>query len=396
MLPKKLPRGIDIVRFKLKDGTEAPRYRARVYWQYKQISVGTFDELKFAKAARDKAQLEVINGTFIPPKDRRRMHYERLAAEQAKAVTVAQWSEQWLEGLESNPERAISPNTISTYRTALKHIIGPLGSLSLSEVTEAQISAIVASLRSSKPATARSVTRVAKSMFNAAIDAEVGGLTANPAARIKAPAARARQDDEVPELSEVKRIAAAMPEDLRLAVYLAAVCALRLGECLGLQRGDLDLDAPAGPDLYVRRQWLARSRPPAYSEPKSGSARAVAIPSQLVPMIRKHLANMENTAPDAPLFPLPKDNTRPIGHDAFRVHWRKAREGIRPGLAFHSLRHFGSTAYNRAGGTSVETGKRLGQRSPEVIVRYQHGSRVRDHEIAERMGKRLNLGDLLG
>src|SRR5699024_528140 len=50
--------------------------------------------------------------------------------------------------------------------------------------------------------------------------------------------------------SEIQAVAAAVPERLRFAVFLAAVCGLRLGEVTALRRHDLDLGAGI---VHVRR-----------------------------------------------------------------------------------------------------------------------------------------------
>src|SRR5947207_2860655 len=73
--------------------------------------------------------------------------------------------------------------------------------------------------------------------------------------------------------SDVERAAAAMPTGLEATVLLALWAHLRIGEVLGLQRGDIDLDAGT---LAVQRQVVEiRSRGPIVVEPKMGSRRVV-------------------------------------------------------------------------------------------------------------------------
>ena len=70
----------------------------------------------------------------------------------------------------------------------------------------------------------------------------------------------------------------AMPDRLRIAVPLAAWCALRLGEVLGLERRDLEhLDDPEKAVLHVRRQFNVKANtltpPKADSESQSKAFR---------------------------------------------------------------------------------------------------------------------------
>lgn len=61
--------------------------------------------------------------------------------------------------------------------------------------------------------------------------------------RIKSPVVKTSRDALNAEISEIKIIYEAMPPRLQLAIYLAGVMGLRIGEILALQRCDIDLDA---------------------------------------------------------------------------------------------------------------------------------------------------------
>ena len=100
---------------------------------------------------------------------------------------------------------------------------------------------------------------------------------------------------------EVKSFAEAMPAHLRIAVPLAAWCALRMGEVLGLQRRDLEhLDDPSRATLHVRRQWNSQAK--SLTLPKAGSARSIAIPAALLPAVVMHLGTFTGRDRTAPVL----------------------------------------------------------------------------------------------
>lgn len=181
-------------------------------------------------------------------------------------------------------------------------------------------------------------------------------------------------------------MAQAMPEPLRIAVLLGAWCAMRQGEVLGLQRRDFrNLDDPDNATVVIDRQWNAKATPPAYTPPKAGSHRELAIAADLVPMIRDHLERFTPLEPEAPVLPRRGRPDLPVSQSSFDSAWRKARETVRPGFRFHSLRHTGLTEYARTGATLAELKERGGHSSADVAMRYQHASKERDRANTARM-----------
>src|SRR5690606_22897351 len=141
-----------------------------------------------------------------------------------------------------NPDR--SRATVVSYRSVLKsHVLDDLGHLQLADLTTERVAEHldVLSRRPSKRhpgarvnGVAPNVVIVLRSMINAAVKAKAGGLEA-----FEFPAApkhkRVRPEDEhgdVASPEEVRAFSEAMPDYLRIAVPLAAWCALRIGELL--------------------------------------------------------------------------------------------------------------------------------------------------------------------
>lgn len=377
---KKLPRGID----RRRNGW----YRARISVDGRQYLLGEWPTITDAKTALNIAWAQKAAGTFIPPAERRRLRKAAREREATEQVTVSQWADVWLESLADGPIPR-TPGTIRTYRSNLDvHVLPLMGEKRLIEVTEKDINNVVDAIRVEGGPWAN-VARTLRSMFHTAADKHVGGLTESPVkvSIPKAPAAKSMSGDKpIPTPDQVRQIAENMPANMGIAVMLAAWCALRLGEVFGLQRQDFsNLNHPDKASVSVRRQWSSKATPPAYADPKAGSARTVAIPASLVPVIVAHLDRFTSAAADAPLIPSVRDPERPMSQSAFDRAWRDARKPVYPGLRFHDLRHVGLTTYAQQGATLQELMRRGGHKSIEVAMRYQHADDARDRALTGQL-----------
>ena len=379
---KKLPQGVQIVR---------GQYRLRLSYRGTQYSIGTFDTLGDAKAAREIARSEMARGIFVPPAQRRQEIRDAELQDAISAVTVADWAEDWLQRLESVGK---SPGTTRSYRSTLNvHVLPVIGEHRLVDVTREDIDALVDGVRESKGPW-QNVARTLRTMFRTAIAADVGGLTVSPV-RVIVPKARASDSIDTEQIAtpaEVRAMAEGMPAGLRIAIPLAAWCALRQGEVLGLQRRDLEhLDDPARATLHVRRQWHSKTTPPGYAPPKAGSARSVSIPPSLLPALREHLQQHAGPGREGPLLPSPRNPQVPISQTSLDREWRSAREAAgRAGFRMHWLRHTGLTAYAQQGATQAELMRRGGHLNPDAAARYQHATVERDRALTAKLNQVLD------
>lgn len=385
--PAKMPRGISV--------NPGGAYRVRVYWRGKQHSIGAFTTIGDAKAAQAIARSEMARGIFIPPSQLQRDRASLDVIDLITATTVAQWADDWLTRLaDANRTEA----TTRSYRSTLNaHVIPAIGAMRLIDVTSADIDAMLARLKAS-PGAWTNTARVTRSLFLAAISAGAGGITVTPfATHIQSTRSKRVRGIDRANLAtdvEVLAMANAMPEHLAIAVMLGAWCAMRQGEVLGLQRHDFrSLDDPADATVEIERQWNAKATPPRYTGPKAGSIREVSIPAGLVPMIREHLEQFTPPGDNAPLLPRRGRPDMPISQSSFDLAWRKARETVRPGFRFHSLRHTGLTEYARTGATLAELKERGGHVSGDTALMYQHSSKERDRANTARMNVKVNGGD---
>lgn len=380
-----LPRGI--VRYR-------DRYRVRVTVDGQRIVVGDYDTPGEARNALTLAQADILRGTFVSPAERRaaaRAAREKARADSRKAeeesLTISQWAGIWLRQL---ADAGRSQSTLITRRSTLRaHILPTIGSRTLAKLRQDDVDELLRSRHS--PAVRTNVASTLRAMLRAAASQGAGGLTAVPV-RIPVPkpnTSAALDASRIATPEQVRALCEAMPPRLALAPMLAAMMALRLGEVLGLQRGDVEgLENAGGAVLHVVRQWSSKTTGgAAYTPPKAGSAGALAIPDVLVPMIAEHLERYVGGDAHAPLFTA-AGAERPLSQTAFDRHWRKAREvaGME-GYRFHDLRHTGLTMYARTGATLVEIMARGRHRNPDVAVRYQHATMERDRTNAARLGQ---------
>ncbi len=179
-------------------------------------------------------------------------------------------------------------------------------------------------------------------------------------------------------LDELTTMTAAMPDRYAAMIPLTAWCALRFGEVAELRRKDLDLTAGL---VRVSRGVTRVGKQTYIGTPKAESKRKVNIPPHLMPMIKDHLRDHVGRADTALLFPAASGGN--LAPSTLYRHFYKARDAAgRPDLHWHDLRHTGATLAARAGATLTEQMARLGHKTPQMAIRYQHAAADRDKVIA--------------
>ena len=300
-------------------------------------------------------------------------------------TTVRVYADAWLAERRVRG-RPLAPRTVDTYRHSLDMWILPfLGEMPLRTLTPAVVRRWHAEVAASTGTTA---TRQAYALLHAILNTAVAddAIGRNPC-RIRGAGQPHTPERPLIDPADVERAAAAMPAGLEATVLLALWAHLRIGEVLGLQRGDIDLDAGT---LTVHRQVVeVRGRGPIVVEPKMGSRRVVHLPQPAVDAIRRHLDAMGPMLPTARLFRRPDGNELRLMH--LEWYWRKARKiaGI-DHAHFHDLRHAGLTMSAQVGATLAEVMRRAGHSSAAAAIRYQHAADKRDREIAERLSVLAN------
>lgn len=386
----KLPRGISLYRGR--------RYRVRLTVDGEIHSLGVYDTLTDAKAALAIAHAEKVRGTFVPPAHQRAAR--RAEAERAvrESVTLERWAELWLEHLR---EQGGAESSIVTHRSVLRaHVLPVLGGARLIDIEPSDIDELIAGVRA-RPSkrnpkakangVAPNVLRTLRACLNVAV---TRGLIPVSPVRAEVPARRVRPadpDGDVATPEEIEAMTQAMPEHLRIAIPLAAWCSLRLGEVLGLQRGDLQhIRDPDRAVLHVRRQVNSKAPGAPLTPPKADSARSVAIPSFMLEALVEHLEEHVGDGRDAPVLTHPKRKRERVSQTTFDRHWRVSRAAAgRPTFRFHDLRHTGLTMYAQQGATLAELLHRGGHTDVSVALRYQHATAERDRALTKRLAAAL-------
>ena len=189
------------------------------------------------------------------------------------------------------------------------------------------------------------------------------------------------------------KIVAAMPAHYATPIRLAFAAHLRLGELLGLQRGDFDETAGT---LLVERQAIVIDKATTYTPTKTGQARTVALPPSAVTMMAEHMKERNGAArfPRSLMFTRP--DGQPITRHAIQQAWKKAAKKVgAEQFHLHDVRHAGLTLAAQSGATTRELMSRAGHRTAAASMTYQHVAAERNSIIAARMDALAN-GAILG
>lgn len=299
------------------------------------------------------------------------------AVERSDAVTLRGYADKWIE------QRALRSRTRAHYRSMLDRLILPeLGDAKIVTLTPARVREWHADLGDDRPTRNAHAYALLHAICATAVQDEV--LDANPCRIRAAMQTSRRREVDILTPTEVNRLAAKMPPELRASVLVAAWCGLRWGETSELRRKDVSDDHSV---LRIRRAVTYRGGRFEVGPPKTAAGvRDVTVPPHIRPTLKAHLRNHVGRSGDALLF-----GDGDGGHlraDRYRTHWEKARAGIgKPNLRVHDLRHVGSVLAAQSGATTAELMHRLGHATPAMALKYQHVAEGRDAEIARRLSK---------
>lgn len=360
----------------------------------------TFETKEDAEAWLTDERRLISAGTWASPA-------ERKALRVSKVLTFGEYAPAWLEGRKVKG-RPLADRTRTGYRDLLDdHILPTFKDVPLKAITPEMVDHWYELCAVGRPTTQARAYSLLRTILGTAVDR---GLikTANPAkVRGGGSAQRAKRikPATIPELS---KIVAAMPEERRLMIQLAAWCGLRFGELAELRRKDVDTRAKI---IKVRRGVVRFSEEGDDGErrmvvkakdPKTeAGTRDVPIPPHVLADVRTHL--LEHAAPgrDGLLFPGKEGhhlspssfygNAAVIDPKSGKVKrkghgWYAARQAAgRDDLRLHDLRHTGLTNAAVAGATIAELMALAGHSTPQAALRYQHAAQDRMQDLAAKL-----------
>lgn len=186
-------------------------------------------------------------------------------------------------------------------------------------------------------------------------------------------------------MAELEAAVSATTERHQLALLLPAWCQLRRGEVLGLQRRDVDvLHGTIRIERSVVRPMVGEV---VVGPPKTAAGqRTLAVPTNMLPALKKHLERFVAPEPEACLFTSTAGG-RMLPSTLDRI-WQRARHAIGgPDLFYHDLRHSGLTWSAASGASVAELMRRGGHANPTAALRYQHATEDRDRVIADALAE---------
>lgn len=171
---------------------------------------------------------------------------------------------------------------------------------------------------------------------------------------------------------------------LRALVLVAWWTSARLGELLALRWEDLSFETGR---LRIHRQVVWHGRELVEAPPKLHSHRTIAVSDLGLDVLRAVYDAAGRPPPSERIFKGCAD--QPLAHHSVSQAWKYARlkAGL-PQFRFHDLRHGSATEYSRNGATLRDVMKRLGHKTVNAAMVYQHASDERDAEIVARMAAR--------
>jgi integrase len=326
-----------------------------------------------------KEKCAATGETWKPPK-------ERATEKRAKVLTLSEYGKTVIA------QRVLKPRTRIEYEAKWSQLIEPqLGSLAVRDLSPTAVRAWYSALDPRLATRNGHAYGVLSMICNTAV--RDGLLDRNPCQIVGATNAKPKRKVRIASTVELHAIADKLGSQpstaqLRAAVLLAAWCGLRFGEVSELRRKDLNKDCSV---LTVTRAVTHRADPNAAdakaerckidSTKGNEDQRKVTIPPHIRADVVEHLANYVGTEPDSLLFKPVRGGCHlhdRVFNDTFK---RAAKDIGRQDLSAHDLRRFAGSK-NAQVATLTENMARLGHKTVEAALRYQHSESGRDAAVA--------------
>ena len=351
----------------------------------------------------------------------------RLAGELENTPTLKEWSETWLS---QHLGDDASPVTIANYRYLLSSRILPqLGDKLLPDLTPAILTDWLHNLRKDKRKTTRlpdeklkgprrgsrqlvtdaqlakplSVKTAlnyygcVKTMLAAAV--RTGLLEYNPMDRVPRPKKRKKKKATLPESEVVALLQLIITEaetPLKLAVLLAMLCSLRLGEVGALKYSSVDWDAGT---ITVDRSLKYTPATGAFiAETKTDAGdRVITLPPSMIRILREAMWQDVMEEQDDPEawkgsgWIVHSRHGARVNKDTPSKWFRKFADAHGyQGLTFHGLRHVHASVLLQHNVDLQSVSFRMGHSDPSVTLRaYADAMPARDQEAAATMDRLL-------
>lgn len=324
---------------------------------------------------RDYKERCVATGeTWKPPS-------ERAVEKKAKVLTLSEY------GATVIAQRKLGTRTRIEYEAKWTQLIEPaLGRLAVRDLTASAVREWFANLDPKKATRNGHAYGILSMICNTAV--RDGLLDRSPCQVVGASNPKVAKQVRIPTTVELHAIAGKLASDESTArfaalVLLAGWCGLRYGEVSELRRKDFNADCSV---LSVSRGVTHRSGQCIIGTTKTGEQeRVVTIPPHIREDVKAHLANHVGSNPESLLFRPARGgchlNDRVFNKDVFQ----KAAQSVgRQDLSAHDLRRFAGSK-NAQVATLTENMARLGHKTVDAALRYQHSESGRDAIVAANL-----------
>lgn len=305
-------------------------------------------------------------------------------------LTVATFLDRWLEEA-IKPRR--KPSTYQSYGQYVRlHISPMIGDLRLGKLNARDIQALLVD-RQRYGLAPRSVSYILTILRMALRQAEKWDLVPRNVAELVDRPATSTFTATVLTPEHARRLVDAAHEDrLDGLITVGVALGLRKGEMLGLQWGDVDLEAGT---LRVRQQIQRVDKKPQFVPPKSESGkRTIALPATCIAALRNHqLRQVEDRLlagsrwrGDEWQLVFPSTIGTPMdGRNLDRSFHRLLNRAGLPHMRFHDLRHSAGTIMMAMGIPQRVVMGILGHSSMQMTTRYLHALPELMRDAADQM-----------
>ena len=213
----------------------------------------------------------------------------------------------------------VAINTRAMYNNVIeRHLLPEIGDLYFSEITQADLQAIVDD-NFHKPETCVKIVLTLRQIYAAASDAEIDIRRGVNIKKLIAPKKVRNEKRALTAAEKAALFAADLTERERAFVLMLYYCGLRREECLALDVSAVDLKKKI---VYVRRALVFDGNAPKIERTKNSySVRGVPIPAPFLPVLRAYTADKGGL-----LFSMPDGS--PLTKSSFRRFWEKIQKAL--------------------------------------------------------------------
>jgi integrase len=338
---------------------QSGRWQARVRIDGKQVSVGTYPSEREAL----RAELNYEKPDPHAPKDVK-----------AEPRLFRDWAEHVLL-IKKNEN--VAPGTLVNQQRNLKnHALPFFGDKYLHEITRDDIERWYLGMPD-RPGRSN-VYRDLSNVFRYAVDRDL--IPATPC-RVKITIRKKKAP--LLTLEELELLLKMMSTDMRELTVIMLGGALRIGEVLGLDRADMDLETGI---IHVHQQLAYERGRGEYirDELKNHEDKTVMLPQLALDAARSYVKRHPRFGREKAFF-VHTDGHRLTRRRVFR-DWDLARaESGLDWVTTKAMRHLSLTLLGQSGATVVELMEKAGHKTTDAMLTYQHASTERRDLLASRL-----------